>query len=88
MQTTQVLLIGGTVRPDTVAGIASEWAAMLRRMQDSPTAAAIARSAPLYPRLTRICIRPEWVGLLDFATGEHLPSAVERAIARQQTPSA
>jgi len=36
----------------------------------------------LYPRMTRIFIHPDWVGLLDFET--RLPSAVERAIERAQ----
>jgi hypothetical protein len=32
--------------------------------------------------MTPIFIRPDWVGILDFAT--RLPSAVERAIERVQ----
>jgi hypothetical protein len=44
--------------------------------------ALLAQAAPLYPRMTRIFIHPDWVGILDFET--RLPSAVERAIARAQ----
>ena len=42
----------------------------------------VEKSAPLYPRMSRIFIQPKWVGILDFET--RLPSAVERAIARTQ----
>jgi hypothetical protein len=36
--------------------------------------------APLYPRMTRIFIRPDWVGVLDFE--KRGPGAVERAARR------
>jgi hypothetical protein len=79
----KVLLIRGTVRIDTVEGIAPEYAAMIRRtMGEEDGQALLAQAAPLYPRMTRIFIHPDWVGLLDFET--RLPSAVERAIARAQ----
>ena len=79
----KVLLIRGTVRIDTVEGIAPEYAAMLRRtLGEEGGQAVLAQAAPLYPRMTRGFIHPDWVGLLDFET--RLPSAVERAIARAQ----
>ena len=79
----KVLLIRGTVRIDTVEGIAPEYAAMLRRtLGEEGGQAVLAQAAPLYPRMTRLFIHPDWVGLLDFET--RLPSAVERAIARAQ----
>jgi hypothetical protein len=79
----KVLLIRGTVRSDTVEGIAPEYAAMIRRtMGEEDGGALLAQAAPLYPRMTRIFIHPDWVGLLDFET--RLPSAVERAIERAQ----
>src|SRR5256714_12984058 len=79
----KVLLIRGTVRSDTIEGIAPEYAAMIRRtMGEEDGRALLAPAAPLYPRMTRIFIHPDWVGLLDFET--RLPSAVERAIARAQ----
>ena len=79
----KVLLIRGTVRIDTVEGIAPEYAAMLRRtLGEDGGLAVLAQAAPLYPRMTRIFIHPDWVGLLDFET--RLPGAVERAIARAQ----
>jgi hypothetical protein len=56
---------------------------MIRRtMGEEDGGALLAQAAPLYPRMTRIFIHPDWVGILDFET--RLPSAVERAIARAQ----
>jgi hypothetical protein len=79
----KVLLIRGTVRSDTIEGIAPEYAAMIRRtMGEEDGRALLAQAAPLYPRMTRLFIHPDWVGLLDFET--RLPGAVERAIARAQ----
>jgi hypothetical protein len=79
----KVLLVRGTVRVDTVEGIAPEWAAAAYRSQgEEGGRAMVENSAPLYPRMSRIFIQPQWVGILDFET--RLPSAVERAIARTQ----
>ena len=81
----RVLLIRGTVRVDTVEGIAPEHAAMLRRTTSAEGAeVALAHAAALYPHMTRIFIHPEWVGLLDFE--KRLPSATERAIERLVGP--
>src|ERR671934_413033 len=53
----KVLLIRGTVRSDTVEGIAPEYAAMIRRtMGEEDGGALLAQAAPLYPRMTRIFI--------------------------------
>ncbi len=77
----QILLIRGTVRADTVEGIAPEYAAMIRRtMSEEDAEALLKEAARLYPRMTRIFIHPDWVGLLDFET--RLPSVVERALKR------
>jgi Pyridoxamine 5'-phosphate oxidase len=77
----KILLIRGTVRVDTVEGLALEYVAMIRRsMSEEEAQALLDQAAPLYPRMTRIFIHPDWVGLLDFET--RLPSAVERAIER------
>ena len=79
----KILLIRGTVRVDTVEGIAPEYTAMIRRtMGEKDGQALLEQAAPLYPRMTRIFIRPEWVGILDFET--RLPSAVDRAVKRLQ----
>ena len=77
----RILQIRGTVHTDTVEGIAPEYAAMIHRtMSEEDAEALLKEAARLYPRMTRIFIHPDWVGLLDFET--RLPSAVERAIKR------
>jgi hypothetical protein len=77
----KILLIRGTVRTDTVEGIDPGRAAKIRQTLSQEDAEAhLKEEARLYPRMTRIFIRPDWVGLLDFET--RLPSAVERAIER------
>jgi Pyridoxamine 5'-phosphate oxidase len=76
-----ILLIRGTVRVDTVEGIAPEYTAMIYRTMSKEDAEALLKeAAPLYPRMTRIFIHPDWVGILDFET--RLPSAIEHAIER------
>jgi hypothetical protein len=76
----QVLLLRGTVRTDTVEGIASEYAAMtLRVFGEEKGNAWLAQLRPICPRMSRIFVRPEWVGLLDCMT--RFPSALERAMA-------
>jgi hypothetical protein len=80
----KVLLVRGAVRVDTVEGIAPEWAAAAYRTQGAEGGRALVEnSAAIYPRMSRIFVQPEWVGILDFET--RLPSAVARAIARTQT---
>jgi Pyridoxamine 5'-phosphate oxidase len=77
----KILQIRGTVHTDIVEGIAPEYAAMAHRTMSEEDAEALLKGAArLYPRMTRIFIHPDWVGLLDFET--RLPSAVERAIKR------
>ena len=77
----KILLIRGTVRADTVEGIAPEYTAMIyRTMSEEDAQALLKEAARLYPRMTRIFIHPDWVGIIDFET--RLPSAVERAIER------
>jgi hypothetical protein len=77
----KILLIRGTVRTDTVEGLAPEYVAMiLRTMSQENAQTLLAEATRLYPRMTRIFIHPDWVGLLDFET--RLPIAVERAIER------
>jgi hypothetical protein len=79
----KTLLIRGTVHTDTVEGLAPEYVTLTRgaRSQED-TEAHLKEAARIYPRMTRICIHPDWVGLLDFETGTRLPSFVERAIER------
>lgn len=75
----KVLLIRGTVSINRVEGIAPEFAAMIRRtMSQEDAQAYLARAARLYPHMVRICVHPDWVGILDFET--RLPSSLEHAI--------
>lgn len=75
----KVLLIRGTVRVDTVDGIAPEYAAATRRMDGEEAGNEwLAQLALISPRMSRIFITPEWVGILDFET--RFPNALERAM--------
>jgi hypothetical protein len=79
----RVLFIRGTVRTDVVEGLAPEYVANAHRSMDAESCSSfLEQSAAIYPKMARIFIRPEWVGLHDFET--RLPSAVERAIERTQ----
>ncbi len=79
----KVLLIRGTVRIDTVDGIAPEYAAMARRVFGEEQGQAwLDQLRPICPRMSRVFITPEWVGILDFET--RFPSALERAMERGQ----
>jgi hypothetical protein len=79
----KALLIRGTVHLDSVEGVSPEYAASARRVLGEEGGAAwLQQVTPLFPRMARISIRPEWVGVLDFET--RFPSAVERAMARAQ----
>ncbi len=79
----KVLLIRGTIHIDTVDGVAPEYAAMCRRvMGEEQGTAWVAQAGAVMPRMTRIFIRPEWVGVIDFET--RFPNALERAMERAQ----
>ena len=79
----KVLLIRGTVRVDTVEGIAPEYAAMCRRtMGEEQGNAWVAQAGALLSHMTRIFIRPEWAGVIDFET--RFPNALEQAMERVQ----
>jgi len=77
-----VLQIRGRVRVDTVDGIAPEYATMCQRMMGIEDGQAwVDQLATILPRMSRIFITPEWVGVLDFETRfQHwLEQAFERA---------
>jgi len=77
----KVLMIRGFIHVDTVDGIAPEYAALSRRvMGEEQGQAWLNQVDTLFPRMSRIFIRPEWVGILDFET--RFPSGVERAMER------
>lgn len=64
-----ILMLRGSVSIDEVDGIADEYAASARRYLGSSAAAQLLESVN-HPstRQARIVLRPDWVGLLDFAT--------------------
>ncbi len=76
-----VLLVRGTVRLDSVEGIAPEYEAMTKRVFGEEQGQAwLDTMRPLSPRMARIFVQPEWVGILDFET--RFPSSLERAMER------
>lgn len=76
----KVLLIRGPIHTDTVDGIAPEYAAMTKRtLGEEGGQAWLDQLAPICPRMSRVFIKPAWVGILDFET--RFPSALERAMA-------
>jgi hypothetical protein len=77
----KVLMVRGSIRIDSVDGVAPEYAAMSRRvMGEEQGEAWLTQIGAMVPRMSRIFITPEWVGILDFET--RFPSAVERAMER------
>ena len=79
MQPYKVLLIRGVIHTDTVEGIAPEYAAMSKRVFGEEGGQAwLTQLAPICPRMSRVFIKPTWVGILDFET--RFPSALERAM--------
>ncbi len=76
----KVLLIRGTVQISTVEGVVPEYAAMSRRvMGEDQGNAWVEQVRAMSPRMARVAVRPEWVGVLDFQT--RFPSAIEAAMA-------
>jgi hypothetical protein len=79
----RVLFIRGTVRIDTVDGVAPEYeAAATRHLGDEVGRAWVQQMRILCPRMARVFIRPERVALLDFDLG--IPSPVGRAMERAE----
>ena len=71
----KVLLIRGTARLETVAGIVPEYAAAADRYFGQEQAQAwLSQLRSMVSSQVRITITPEWVGLLDFQT--RYPSAL------------
>jgi hypothetical protein len=80
----KVLQIRGSVRTDVVDGIAPEYEAMtLRSLGEEVGRAWLESMRPICPRMTRVFITPEWVGILDFE--QRFPNAIERAMERAAT---
>ncbi len=73
----KVLLVRGTVRTDTVEGIAPEYAAMTKRVFGEEEGQAwLDNMRPIMPQMARIFVQPAWVGIMDFET--RFPSALAK----------
>ena len=65
----KVLQIRGTAQVETIQGMVPEYAAATQRYLGAERAAShVERIRTQFPRMARIVIRPEWVGVIDFAT--------------------
>jgi nitroimidazol reductase NimA-like FMN-containing flavoprotein (pyridoxamine 5'-phosphate oxidase superfamily) len=70
-----VLMVRGSVSVRMVEGVTAEYAASARRYMGEEQGQAWAEMvASRFPRMARIAIRPDWVGILDFET--RFPSAL------------
>lgn len=79
----KVLNIRGTAHVTIVDGIVPEYALHCKRYLGEEGAEAwLKQIGPLSPKMARVAITPEWVGILDFQT--RLPSAIEKAIEAMQ----
>ena len=71
----KVLLIRGTAQLTTVKGVAPEYAAAAERYFGPEQGKAwVSQVSAMIPEMTRIAIKPEWVGVLDFQS--RFPSAI------------
>jgi Pyridoxamine 5'-phosphate oxidase len=65
----KILQIRGTARVETVQGMVPEYAAAAQRYFGAEQGQAwVEQVRTLFPRMARIVVRPEWVGLVDFAS--------------------
>jgi hypothetical protein len=65
----KVLHIRGTAQVETIQGMVPEYAAATQRDWGAERAASHVERIPTrFPRMARIVIRPEWVGVIDCAT--------------------
>src|ERR1019366_8154311 len=82
----KVLLVRGPIRTDTVDGLAPEYESACRRMFGEEAGKAwLDQAAAMFPRMSRIFVTPDWVGVLDFES--RFPSSIERAMGRMQAPA-
>jgi hypothetical protein len=77
----KILLIRGTIRVDTVDGIPPEYVAASKRVLGEEGGQGwVDQLAQICPRMSRVFIRPEWAGVIDFEA--RFPNAIERAMER------
>lgn len=75
----KVLQIRGTAQIEEVQGVVPEYAAAAQRyFGEAQGRAWVEHVRTLFPRMARIAMRPEWVGILDFET--RFPSAIAAAM--------
>ena len=75
----KVLQIRGTVSIETVDGVVPEYALAAERYLGAEGGKGwVEQAKALFPQMTRIVVRPDWVGLLDFE--QRFPSAIETAM--------
>lgn len=80
------LLIRGTATTQLVEEVPSEYrAAATRYMGEEEGAGWVAMVEKMFPRMARIAIRPEWVGVIDFET--RFPNAIEAGMAAAGAPA-
>jgi hypothetical protein len=76
----KVLYIRGTAHVTVVNGIVPEYVLAAKRyMGPEGGAAWLKQVEPMSPKMARVAVTPEWVGILDFET--RFPSAIEKAMA-------
>jgi hypothetical protein len=76
----KVLLMRGRARVTMVDGVPEEYATAARRyFGEEQGAAWAAQVGQMVPRMARVAVRPEWVGIIDFQT--RFPSALARRMA-------
>lgn len=79
----KVLTIRGSVRSELVEGVPPEYIdAAKRALGDEGGAAWSETIANAFTTMSRVFVRPEWVGIIDFE--QRFPNEVERALERLQ----
>jgi hypothetical protein len=76
----KALLIRGRLEQEEVTGVAPEYASAAERYRGPEQGKAwVENIRKMGPKMTRMRVRPEWVGILDFQS--RFPSAIEKAMA-------
>jgi hypothetical protein len=82
----KVLMIRGTARLELLDEPVPEWIEAGKRLAGDEAGAQMAQQlgglVPLLGGMTRVSVRPEWVGIIDFQT--RFPSEVERGVEAAQ----
>lgn len=70
----RVLLLRGAVQVREQVGIVAEYADAARRYLGADGASGWLEQFPVDVAMTRLAVRPDWVGLLDFGPAARYPS--------------